>query len=293
MPRADISCSDSWASSVSSSWDRSYQHIRTNVSSSALHLHGSPPPSYQPPPSIYSINPGNSLNFSCKDRGQQEMSPDSPTWRQLHMCRAKLKATSTTSELLSGFAMIAMVELQVSKVRNTPGHSGLIKHRAVSRDQNDLVLEWMSGLHQVNDHSRAPQWLLVCFAVTTTILVSVHIFALMVSTYVLPHLDLATKLSNESALTDCPHYKLKSYIDLAWVLSTFLGLILFLMEIAILCWVKFWDFSRKAAASATAIVMPVLLVFLAFALYYHWSLVIARCCAWNKHKRKPKQNNPV
>ncbi|KAJ8679061.1 hypothetical protein QAD02_014848, partial [Eretmocerus hayati] len=167
--------------------------------------------------------------------------PEDLSWRRLHMCRAKLKATATTSELLSGFAMVAMVELQI------------------------------------NEPTAVPEWLFVMFAVCTTVLVSVHIFALMISTYLLPNVEAISKLQVARLVSESPHERMRGFIELAWAFSTVLGLFLFLVEVAILCWVKFWDYSFTAATASTVIVIPVLIVFIAFAVHFYHSLVVYKC----------------
>lgn len=163
------------------------------------------------------------------------------SWRRLHMSRAKLKATATTSELLSGFAMVAMVELQI------------------------------------NEPTNVPEWLFIMFSVCTTVLVAVHIFALMISTYLLPNIDAVSKLHSTKLVTESPHERMRGFVELAWAFSTVLGLFLFLVEVAILCWVKFWDFSIRAAMAATIIVIPVLIIFIIFVFHFYRSLVVHKC----------------
>ncbi|CAK9823418.1 Calcium release-activated calcium channel protein 1 [Anthophora retusa] len=172
---------------------------------------------------------------------EEQDGPEGLSWRRLHMSRAKLKATATTSELLSGFAMVAMVELQI------------------------------------NEPTAVPEWLFVMFAVCTTVLVSVHIFALMISTYLLPNIEAVSKLQVARLVTESPHERMRGFIELAWAFSTVLGLFLFLVEVAILCWVKFWDYSFTAATASTIIVIPVLIVFIAFAVHFYHSLVVYKC----------------
>ncbi|XP_044763060.1 protein orai-2-like isoform X2 [Coccinella septempunctata] len=163
------------------------------------------------------------------------------SWRRLHMSRAKLKATSATSELLSGFAMVAMVELQI------------------------------------NEPTGVPEWLFVIFAVCTTVLVSVHIFALMISTYILPNIDAIAKMEICEWVSESPHERMRGFIEIAWAFSTVLGLFLFLLEVAILCWVKFWDYSFPAAIAATVVVIPVLIIFVLFTVHFYHSLVVLKC----------------
>jgi len=126
---------------------------------------------------------------------------------------------------------------------------------------------------QLNEKSNVPEEMLIAFAICTTLLVAVHMLALMISTCILPNIDAVCNLHSISLVHESPHERLHWYIETAWAFSTLLGLLLFLCEIAILCWVKFYDFSTYAAWSACIVLIPVLIVFLAFAVHFYRSLV--------------------
>ncbi|XP_017960768.1 calcium release-activated calcium channel protein 1 isoform X2 [Drosophila navojoa] len=190
--------------------------------------------------------PASSQNFtkprritrsSMSQSGEDLHSPTYLSWRKLQLSRAKLKASSKTSALLSGFAMVAMVEVQLDK------------------------------------DTGVPPGMLVAFAICTTLLVAVHMLALMISTCILPNIETVCNLHSITLVHESPHERLHWYIETAWAFSTLLGLILFLVEIAILCWVKFYDLSTTAAWSAVVVLIPVMIVFLAFAVHFYRSLV--------------------
>lgn len=125
----------------------------------------------------------------------------------------------------------------------------------------------------LNQDSKVPPAMLIAFTVCTTLLVGVHMLALMISTCILPNIDAVCSMNNVNLVHESPHERLHWYIEAAWAFSTLLGLILFLFEIAILCWVKFYEISQVAAWSACAVLIPVLVVFVAFAVHFYQTMV--------------------
>lgn len=158
-------------------------------------------------------------------------------WKVLNLSRAKLKASSRTSALLSGFAMVAMVEINIDE--------------------------------------KIPVPLLITFAVCTVLLIAVHMLALMISTCILPNVEAVANLHYQTQKTvfESPHMKMNLIVELAWGFSTVLGILMFLVEIAILCWVKFYTVSQAVAWVATGLLIPIMLIFIAFAAHFYLKLV--------------------
>uniref|UniRef100_A0A8C4S2A7 ORAI calcium release-activated calcium modulator 2 n=1 Tax=Erpetoichthys calabaricus TaxID=27687 RepID=A0A8C4S2A7_ERPCA len=167
------------------------------------------------------------------------------SWRKLYLSRAKLKASSRTSALLSGFAMVAMVEVQLEMQYNYP------------------------------------KVLLVAFSVCTTVLVAVHLFALLISTCILPNVEAVSNIHNLNSVNESPHERMHRYIELAWGFSTALGILLFLADVVLLCWIKFLPVDSvspghagwQAALASTIIMVPVGLIFIVFTIHFYRSLV--------------------
>jgi calcium release-activated calcium channel protein 1 len=142
------------------------------------------------------------------------------------LSRAQLKATSRTSALLAGFAMVALVELQYD--------------------------------------TNTPHLLLVTLGIVTTLLVSVHLIALMMSTCLLPHIEA------NGCTQDSPHNRLHFYIELSWLFSTCIGLLLFLLEIGVIFFVKFQAVNFIIGAYiTTAILVPVFIIFVVISCMIH------------------------
>lgn len=136
-----------------------------------------------------------------------------------------------------------------------------------------------------------PRELLIAFSVCTTVLVAVHLFALLISTCILPNVEAVSNIHNLNSVSESPHERMHHYIELAWGFSTALGILLFLAEVVLLCWVKFLPVDSggvqqtttpspvrqysgwQAALASTIIMVPVGVIFVVFTIHFYRSLV--------------------
>lgn len=120
-----------------------------------------------------------------------------------------------------------------------------------------------------------PLGLVIAFSVLTTVLISIHVFALMISVCILPNLESISNLYslNSQDIDYSAHEHLHYYIETAWLFSTGLGTLLFLAEVALISWVQFYKHSKEAAIASTCVLVPVTAIFMVFALHFYNTLV--------------------
>ncbi|XP_010139070.1 PREDICTED: calcium release-activated calcium channel protein 1 [Buceros rhinoceros silvestris] len=142
---------------------------------------------------------------------------------------------------------------------------------------------------QIDTDHNYPPGLLIAFSACTTVLVAVHLFALMISTCILPNIEAVSNVHNLNSVKESPHERMHRHIELAWAFSTVIGTLLFLAEVVLLCWVKFLPLKKKtdnplqsnstitsgqaAAIASTSIMVPFGLIFIVFAVHFYRSLV--------------------
>lgn len=146
--------------------------------------------------------------------------------------------------------MVAMVEIEIEAPKEIKGEG----------DESETVID------------KHYQLLLFCFTICSTLLVLVHLFALLISVCILPNIEAVSNVHNINAVHESPHDILYKYIEMAWACSTILGIVLFIFEIVFLSWVKLYKY-QAAAWLATALCVPALLLLCLFAVRFYRILV--------------------
>ncbi|KAK2703844.1 hypothetical protein QYM36_017783 [Artemia franciscana] len=144
------------------------------------------------------------------------------------------------SSLLAGIGIVAMVELPVGQLE------------------------------------QYPEILIVGFASCTTLLVVVHTLALLIGVCILPHVSSIAKMDEMEFAERSPHDSLRFHINIAWTLSTVIGVGLFLIELLFICWMQFLKTSPVASWIATSILVPSIMLFILFVICFYRKLVKAK-----------------
>lgn len=75
--------------------------------------------------------------------------------------------------------------------------------------------------------------------------------------------------SNENSYFIFPYGKFHRFIELAWISSTVIGIFLFLVEIGLVCYIKFYPISFLAAIAGAVVMLPILILFVLFTITFY------------------------
>jgi len=66
-----------------------------------------------------------------------------------------------------------------------------------------------------------------------------------------------------------PYIQYHRFIELAWISSTVIGIFLFLVEIGLVCYIKFYPISFFAALAGAFVMVPILILFVVFTITFY------------------------
>jgi hypothetical protein len=126
---------------------------------------------------------------------------------------------------------------------------------------------------ELNYSKETPAFLLYSFVITTACLVSTTMLSIMIATCVLPHVESIAKTESVRLAKASPHEDMIWYIDLAWFLANNVSIFLFIIDVVLLCWIQF---PPESAISATAIMIPVLIILCVFTVVFYRKTVTSQ-----------------
>ncbi|XP_059479359.1 calcium release-activated calcium channel protein 1-like [Neocloeon triangulifer] len=164
-------------------------------------------------------------------------------WRNFHYAHAKLQMTTRTSTFLVAFG------------------TGILTS------------------YQFNSPTAVPSFVVSLLSVNSVILIALHAFSVIIGTCLLPNFQVAkeeyvapqegqTKMNAVPSFS--PHEQYSRFIKASQRISNVFGLLIFLLEVPLVAWVKFWDVSQTACIACTAITIPIMALFVIFVWYFNF-----------------------
>ena len=95
---------------------------------------------------------------------------------------------------------------------------------------------------------------------------------------------------NEGGPLVFPYRQFHRFIELAWISSTVFGIFLFIVEIGLVCYIKFYPISFIAAISGTVVMLPILILFVSFTLTFYKRLAVFKVDLTKKYLDQVDRN---
>ncbi len=164
----------------------------------------------------------------------------------LLITKSRLKSSINTSTFMAGFAL-------VSSLKNS-----------IDFWVNFLPLQFQIAIVEGRVADEVPSAILIPHVMLTTLLISVHVFSLIIATRLLPELEAFIEIPN----LGIPHPVASSHywpVQLVWYLSNIVGILLFLVELVLATYIEFYPknlalVSRVHIGNATLVVITILSV---------------------------------